>query len=180
MRSVNTTCVCPPGIDVSQLREYVVRPALQRIEPIIPWSRAAENLVIGTGLHESRMRYVDQLTVGPGPAYGFWQMERLTYEDLWKTYVPVIEGLKTKLLDLAGFDELAFPPVTELHGNLFFASTMCRVFYRRISAALPAADDALAQAKYWKRYYNTYVGKGTVEQALPAFEIACAVTGRES
>jgi len=171
---MNKAFACPPGIDVCQLREYVVRPALQRIEPIIPWSQKAENLVIGTGIHESQIRYVDQLADGPGPAYGIFQMERLTYEDIWKTYVPIVSGLRAKLLDLAGFDALALPPVTELHGNLFFAAAMCRVFYRRISAALPAADDAPAMARYWKRYYNTPLGKGTMEQALAAFQMACA------
>lgn len=159
------------GIDAGQLREYVVRPALQRISL---WSPAAENLVMGTAMHESRLRFLDQLAPGPGPAYGLWQMERATYDDLWRHFIPGDSHLRRCLLDLAGHDSSIYPPVEELHGNLFYAAAMCRVHYRRVPSALPAFDDALGMATYWKRHYNTHLGKGTIDQALPAFRKAAA------
>lgn len=159
------------GLDAGQLREFVVRPALKRINL---WSPAAENLVLGTCLHESHARYLDQLTPGPGPAYGLWQMERATYEDLWRNFIPGDSYLRLNLLEMAGFDSEEHPPVQEMHGNLFYAAAMCRVHYRRVREALPVATDAQALAEYWKRYYNTALGKGTVAQALPAFMAATA------
>jgi len=42
-----------------------------------------------------------------------------------------------------------------------FACLMARVHYLRVSEAVP--DDLRGQAGYWKRYYNTRLGKGTVE-----------------
>jgi hypothetical protein len=43
---------------------------------------------------------------------------------------------------------------------------MCRVHYYRVPAALPPAGDLAEQAAYWKRYYNTELGRGTVEHFL--------------
>jgi hypothetical protein len=159
-------------INTGQLREYVIRAALRRLEPVIAYSEAAEVLVFGTGAVESNYTFLDQTTDGPGPAYGFWQMEKPTYEDIWTNFVPGVEGLRAKLLEIAGFDSLDHPPVVELHGNLFFAAAMCRVHYRRARASLPAADDAHAMAEYWKQHYNTVLGAGTVGKALPFFQKA--------
>ena len=50
---------------------------------------------------------------------------------------------------------------------------MCRVHYYRKPAALPHYGDAEAMTAYWKRYYNTRLGKGTATKALPHFQFAC-------
>lgn len=164
--------------DLLQFRDFILRPALERLEPAIPWTLAAEQLVLGTCLHESDgLTYVDQLAAGPGPAFGLAQMERATHDDLWKTFIPYQTGLRGKLLSIAGNYGTEFPPVEELHGNNFYACAMCRVFYRRVPAALPAEGDALGMAYYWKRYYNTGRGKGTVKQALPKFQMAISLGG---
>jgi hypothetical protein len=51
---------------------------------------------------------------------------------------------------------------------------MCRLHYRRVAEPLPAAKDTEAMAAYWKAHYNTPLGKGTVEKALPRFIVACS------
>lgn len=161
-------------MDVEQFRLYVIRPALQRTDL---WSPSAENLVLGTGLQESRLSYVDQLTPGPGPAYGLFQMEAATYSDIWDNYLPSQPLLASRLKNMAGFDELAIPPVEELWGNNFFSAAMCRVHYRRVPASLPPSTYAMEMARYWKTYYNTSLGKGSVMEAYPKFALACGVTG---
>lgn len=149
------------------IRAYVIRPALQRIGL---WSQAAENLVFGTGLAESRYEFIDQMTPGPGPAYGFWQMEKLTHDDLWETYLPSQpSALRDVLRDISG-ERKGIPPVTTLHWSLLYGAAMCRVRYKRVAAALPDANDALALATYWKQWYNTPLGAGTVAEALPYFK----------
>ena len=153
------------GLDVEQVRIEVVRPALRSIKL---WSRVAENLVLGTGIVESRLKYIKQL--GTGPALGLFQMEPFTHNDLWRTTLWGTElGMNVGNL-IRPFHGIA-PPATQLIGNLWYAAAMCRVHYRRIRAPLPS-DNAMDLARYWKQYYNTPLGAGTVEKATPAFEIA--------
>lgn len=48
------------------------------------------------------------------------------------------------------------------------ACIFARLHYRRVPRALP--KDVLDDAGYWKRWYNTALGKGTVEQYLKHWE----------
>lgn len=159
-------------MDILQFRLFVIRPALQRIDL---WSKSAENLVLGTGLIESKLEYVDQTSNGvvPGPAYGLFQMEKPTHDDIWENYLKFQPKLGLAVLNLAGWDQLNHPPVEELWGNNFYSAAMCRVHYRRISQPLPAEDDALGMARYWKSHYNTYSGKGSVQDAYLKFIKVC-------
>lgn len=153
----------------AQVREYVVRPALQRVGL---WTPAAEQLVFGTGLVESEYKWLDQTTPGPGPAYGPWQMEERTHDDIWANYLAYQTDLNDALVRMAGFGIVTKPPVIALHGNLFYGAAMCRVYYRRVKAALPAAGDAAGMAAYWKVHYNTAQGAGTIDRAIPYFRQA--------
>lgn len=155
------------GLDVEQVRQFVVRPTLKELSL---WTPAAENLVLGTGLTESRLRYVKQ--VGGGPALGLWQMEPATHDDLWVNWLHYNDVLADKILCMAGDIVGGFPPATELVTNLRYACALCRIHYRRVKEALPP-NSPVALASYWKRHYNTHLGAGTVEKAMPYFAIAC-------
>lgn len=156
-------------MNLGQLRDHIVRPALRHIEL---WSPAAENLVLGTALTESRGEFVRQ--VG-GPALGLWQMEPATHDDLWlwinapgrRLLSEAVRGLESSASISAGAHELI--------GNLWYGAAMCRVFYRRLRDELPAERDALNMAKLWKLRYNTPLGAGSVPTALPFFKTACGV-----
>lgn len=150
------------GLHLRQVRDYIVRPALQRIGL---HSLAAEQLVLCTGVVESGLRYVDQVDKAnkPGPAYGLFQMERATHDDLWKSYLDHRPPLATRVrremvLTLDGAEQM--------HGNHFYAAAMCRVHYLRIRAAMPEAFDLPAMAAYWKRFYNTALGAGRPEDFI--------------
>jgi hypothetical protein len=54
---------------------------------------------------------------------------------------------------------------------------MARIQYRRVPAALPA-NDPMELTKFWKEYYNTSLGAGSIEQALPHFSVSCSLTPR--
>lgn len=155
----------------TQIRDYVIRPALQRSGL---WSKAGEQLVFGTGLVESGYNWLDQMTPGPGPAYGPWQMEEATHDDLWLNFLAYKTDLNDALVRMAGFGLVTKPPVIALHGNLFYGAAMCRAHYQRVKARLPDAGDAPAMAAYWKNHYNTPLGKGTLEKAIPYFRQAVA------
>lgn len=121
------------------------------------WSPEAEELIIGTAAHESGFRDIAQ--IGGGPALGICQMEPDTHNDIWKNYLRYQPDKSSKLRDL--FDEVAGDASCML-GNVPYAIAMCRIHYSRVPEPLPAVDDLNAQAAYWKKYYNTESGAGTV------------------
>ena len=151
------------GLNTEQLRLYVVRPTLEAVDL---WSLAAENLLIGTALQESRCHYLKQL--GKGPALGIYQMEPATYHDIYANFL----AYQPKLLD--AINALAIAPRSEIDliGNLRYATGLARAHYRRSKYALPTPDDTLGLARMWKQVYNTPLGAGSVEEALPHFERA--------
>jgi hypothetical protein len=152
------------GLDVNQFRLLIVRPALTRLSL---WSQASENLVLGTALHESHLIYLKQIP--NGPALGPFEMEPATHADIWDNYIEYRKDLKSAVSRLASFFSSERPDPGEMVFNLIYAAAMCRIKYARVSDPLPHEGDPLSLAKYWKLHYNTNLGKGTVEQALPHF-----------
>jgi hypothetical protein len=146
-------------LDIKQFREYIIRPALFTIDA---HSDAAEELVLGTALQESRLIYIKQL--GDGPALGVFQMEPATHNDIWENYLAYQDALTQKVLTLAAPNGGDHPSPNELIGNLWYACAMCRVHYRRVSDPLPQAGDVPGMASYWKEFYNTHLGAGTEEE----------------
>lgn len=151
------------GIDLRQFRIFVVEPTLTKLGM---WSPSAVNLLLGTAAHESHGMYLDQILGSRdttlGPAVGLYQIEPATESDVWNNYLRYRSRLAGTVSSL-----LAPWPgrSTQLATNLTYATAMARLIYRRVPAPLPAHDDVRALAKYWKKYYNTYKGKGT-EQAF--------------
>lgn len=63
-------------INYNQFKEHVVVPVLKYLEPEIPYSESAVNLLLMTAAHESRGgTYLKQIN---GPALGVYQMDQLT------------------------------------------------------------------------------------------------------
>jgi len=163
------------SIDLGQLREHVARPTLRYLAEsnLMPWTLAGENLVLGTILTESRGIYLKQL--GSGPALGIIQMEPPIHDRLWSRWLehPVRKPLADRMRALQTSAHITAGAL-EIVGNLFYAIGMCRVFYRHLPDPLPAATDAPAMSELWKRRYNSALGAGTVEKALPHFRAVCA------
>lgn len=163
-------------LDIVQLHRFVVRPALEQIGLA---GLAAERLVIGTGLTESGLMFIDQKGRGGeqgwGPALGLFQMERATFDAHVRWLATRQNGLFEKVRDLQHRWSPQGDLWCQMTGNLFFAAAMCRVHYFRVSAPLPAADDLDAMAGYWKRFYNSMQGAGKPEdfkrKATPAMTL---------
>ena len=126
-------------------------------------SEDARSLIYNTGKAESDYKTLQQY--GGGPALGFFQMEPATCRDIWDNYVMYRPKYRDKLYAL-GFDEgtLEFC----LLSNVGLQAALCRLHYRRVPSPLPKAGDLEAQAKYWKEFYNTRLGKGTIEHFMEA------------
>ena len=69
-------------IDVKQFRANIIEPALTVLELD---SVAAQELLLGTAVQESRITYLRQL--GNGPALGLFQMEPATHNDIWDNFL---------------------------------------------------------------------------------------------
>ncbi|HAT49009.1 MAG TPA: hypothetical protein DCS88_01570 [Alphaproteobacteria bacterium] len=144
------------GLDPHQLREFVIRPSLQRLDL---WSKAAEELIVGTGIQESGLRHLHQ--IGSGPALGLWQMEPKTHTDIWENFLHFRTKLSLKVLG-----PYTKPDHTRLVWDLAYSCSMCRIHYLRCPESLPPAGDIEGQANFWKKHYNTPLGAGTPGQYI--------------
>ena len=138
----------------------IIKLALQNLDLD---SEDARSLVYRTGKAESGYKTLQQY--GGGPALGFFQMEPNTALDIWNNYVMYRPKYRDKLYSL-GFDDgtLEFC----LLSNIGLQAAFCRLHYRRVPSALPAGDNLEGQARYWKKYYNSDLGKGTVKHFMEA------------
>jgi hypothetical protein len=123
---------------------------------------------MGTAAAESLLQHRRQIGFSlerTDGAWGLWQTEAAAVTDNVRylrrradvrantaRFVPEIEAVMD--IDTRGLLRL-------IHDNDRLACLMARVHYLRVSEAVP--EDLRGQAGYWKRYYNTRLGKGTVE-----------------
>ena len=153
-------------INATQLRTLVVKPVLAALD--LPNPDVAENLIMGTAAHESHLGdFIAQ--VGGGPALGIFQMEPATLDDCYTNFLDYRADLKTKVdgfLAQQPADSTGKPDKSgQLATNLAYAAALCRIRYYRAPAAMPNdPNDINGLAAYWKQYYNTPLGAGTVEQ----------------
>lgn len=152
--------------DLKAIRNKIIQPALVAINS---YSLAAEQLVMATGMAESLYKHTRQIaSYGPpikyGPARSWFQIEGATHRDIWGSYL----GSSKKQYLLEGLKKISDHPgeLEELVNNQTYAAAMCRIYYLRIRAPLPKENDWPGMAQYWKKYYNTAMGKGTVEGFL--------------
>lgn len=144
------------GLNPEQLREYIIHPTLKFIAH---HSKSAEELLMLTAAAESELGYYIH-QVG-GPALGIYQMEPATHDDIWGNWL--------KYKAMAGHVSNLGTQSSELVSNLAYATAMARCHYLRVPEALPNAHETQALARYWKEYYNTEAGAGTVEKAVQKY-----------
>lgn len=145
-------------MNTRQLKKYIIEPTLKTLDL---HSDAAVNLLLGTLAQESRMgHYIHQVN---GPALGIFQMEPATHDDLLLNYISYRPDLKEKIEIASQSNRFCSK---DLIFNLRYAAAMCRVHYLRVPHKLPKADDIEGLATYWKQYYNTRLGRGSVEEFI--------------
>ena len=127
------------------------------------YSKDAFCMVMRTGMAETGFRHLTQM--GDGPALGFFQVEPKTIMDTMDNYVNYRPKIEECLCELGYADSEVAYRVTS---NIALQVAFCRLKYRRDKKAIPPASDLEGQAKYWKRVYNTRLGKGTIEHFLEA------------
>ena len=147
-------------INVSQMRSLVEDTCSLMGEKYA--SKDAVDLVLATGIVESRYEYIRQM--GDGPARSFWQVEPATAVDNCVHYLKhrphlIKSCAKASLVDLKYwqmYDEEIWSEILEK--NIASGIVHCRLKYWRVPKGMPKT--LRDQADYWKKYYNTEGGKG--------------------
>ena len=161
-------------INQKQLRELVIRPMLQYLDPRIPYSETAVELLMMTQAHESNGGYF--LKQEKGPALGIYQMEPATFDDLWDNFIKYDHNLYVLMAGLEG--NMALTPGEQLVHDIGYATAMARVHYFRDSEPLPTGDLSDERtiwelAMYAKRVWNTEAGKATVQDYYDKYMKYC-------
>ncbi|MBP2301291.1 hypothetical protein [Azospirillum picis] len=164
----------PPGLSPRHLALFVVRPTLSMLSgPDVPGiaSDASVELLLGTIAQESGFRALDQIT-GPadrtiGPAYGLYQIEPATLDDLHDNFLRFRPTLAARLAGLAA----SWPsPAMQLATNLAYATAVARLLYYRSPVRLAAPGDVEGHARTWKQVFNTPKGKGRPEDFVANYQ----------
>ena len=147
------------SIDAKQLRALIS----DVLKSIDLYSKAAVELLMLTSAVEAHCgSYIEQ--VG-GPALGIFQMEPATHDDIWNNYLIFHNDLFNKVIILRnGNAKLS------QRANLSYQIAMARVHYLRVNEKLPSYRDIPGMARYWKKYYNTELGRGTTSDAREKYK----------
>ncbi len=146
---------------IKQIKE-ITEHALYKIDG---YSDDALALVVRTGMAESGYRALKGYGDG-NPAIGFWQIEPATLDDMIDNYIKYRSKYKIELIDLGmKFDN---SKIISVMSNMAIQAALCRLHYRRDKDPIPSWTDLEAQGAYWKRIYNTPLGRGTVEHFVEA------------
>ena len=122
-------------------------------------TKEAVSLIYETGNTETGYRHLVQM--GGGPAVSFFQLEPATIYDIFNNYVEYRQPLVEVLIEF-GLDPMNLEFCVKT--NIAIAICMCRFHYRRVPSPIPKTKKE--RAEYWKKHYNSELGKGTVEHYL--------------
>lgn len=141
------------------------------------YSPEAEELLILTAAAESNMGfYWFQVK---GPALGIFQMEPGTHDDIIDNFIRYHEHLRNAWVNMR---KAVRPQAKQLVLDLEYAIFMARCHYLRDSAKIPSpqyitiGNESIPDprwlyelAEYYKRVWNTHLGKATVEDAVTKY-----------
>ena len=126
-------------------------------------SEDAVKLIYETAVTESgNFKYLKQM--GQGPALGFTQLEPDTIDDLYNNFIVHRKELD-RVFGWLGYNLKAIHNKQFIiPSNIALQIAFTRIHYWRVPESIPKSLELRAQ--YWKTYYNTPLGKGTVEHYL--------------
>ena len=142
-----------------QLRELIIKPALSDL--LLLSDDAIELLMFTCAVESYGGTYLKQRN---GPALGIYQMEPVTYNDIWQNYLKSKSSLLMMLL--SNFEVHSMPHEDRLIYDLRFATAMARLHYARVIQPIPPANDIDAIWNYYKDHYNTSLGSAHKDSAI--------------
>ncbi len=122
----------------------------------------ANALVLETIATETSLGTLEDKTVGAG--MGLSQFDKIPFYDIRDRTSP---NLILKIKSELGID-IRVVEWEHLRYNPLLSVLFCRLFYKLIKEEIPSKLEL--RAMYWKKYYNTKFGKGTVEHYIKSVE----------
>lgn len=136
-------------------------------------SDGAVELLMLTAAAESNLgEYIEQTK---GPAVGIFQMEPTTFADIMGRWLDTKPDLREKVEKVL-MRHVGSEYDTTKHGakvmryNIKAAIIAARLHYLARPGAIPSASDSKGLAEYWKKNWNTNLGKGTVIGAMRKYQ----------
>lgn len=120
----------------------------------------AEKLLWETAGAETARGDTPDLTLHSG--YGIMQFDNAGFEEVKRR---TRQSVKEKIKQAFGID-IDRVTIQELQHSPLLSVIFARLYYMLIPKPIP--DNIVGRAEYWKKYYNTYAGSGTVEHYLSA------------
>ncbi len=151
-----------------QLRELIIKPALSKLNMYS--DKAVELLIFTCAVESNGGTYLKQLK---GPALGIYQMEPTTYNDIWQNYIRNRVDISLQLSNQ--FNAYRMQSETRMIYDLYYATAMARIFYRRIQEDTPEKEDIDGIWAYYKKYWNTELGKAKKEPCIKAYKLFIGV-----
>ena len=148
-------------MNAEQLLELIISPTHKYMGGNYQ-SDSADLLSLCTAAIESDCGYfIKQVN---GPALGVWQMETVTHNDIWKNCDILIARVYQEFI--ANLAVCSVGESKSLTTSPLYACAMARLKYSMDSNPLPKVtgnrkDDERAFYDYYKRVYNTELGKST-------------------
>lgn len=119
----------------------------------------AMKMLVETAAQETHCgRYRDSTPNGAGR--GLFQCDKIAFDDI-KARVRHVDVYKINSefgIDIRNIDH------EQLDYSPLLAAIFCRLFYKFIPQTFPVTLEG--RADYWKRFYNTELGKGTVDEYI--------------
>lgn len=149
------------AISCNNFKANLLIPALVELHPVIPNESNAIKQLLGTFAVESDFG-TNWIQLKNGPAKNPFGIERATFDDEMRYLKDRQPELLHKIIESSNL--LVGPNYEDLTFNIRLAIQFCRVKYFMVQEAIPSS--LAAQAAYWKKYYNTTAGRGTVEDYI--------------
>lgn len=128
-------------------------------------SLSAVNLMLGTCAVESNFgEYLKQIN---GPALGIYQIEPNTEKDIWENYLKYHNNFKNIIINDFKIKTYGTYEVQ----NFGYQTIIAFLCYYRKNKNFPEHDDIEGLANFWKKYYNTYMGKGKIQDFINKYKI---------
>lgn len=160
------------AIKAQQLRELITDTLEYFLGPQFAKPNAVELLMLTAAAESECGTFIEQWRTGP--ALGIYQIEPATYDDLFENFLSYREDLQDKV-DAVCLNQNVNWQNWKLHlkGNLLYQTVIARLQYWRFPEGLPHHRELSLLARYYKKYWNTYRGKASVEEAINKYHKYC-------
>ena len=137
------------NIGPTTFQTRVIDPVLKQINL---YSAGASKLLLGTAIQESFMGKLSK---------NIFQIEQATVKDINNRILSAHPNLRNAVQQLYNPEQsLAW----NLKNNVKYEVAMARLVYLKSNQNIPDTSNVNTLGQFWKKYYNTYLGKGKASQ----------------